>query len=255
MDRTAGDFSTTNSIDEPKNNQLCVQVSRPNGDIQFKLCDQGDHVIQIRRRRNRKQLQSSPYPKWTFDNELDKHTHALLDRLALVQSSLSCRSRPQPQLSPISRLPSELLASIFLHAIEAPPLNNVLPSQFIIASVCKAWRTVAFSTPEYWGRLYVSPLMPVSVYETLLARSSPFPLYVQFFLWRPFKRKQYVSSNEPILERLLDTLKSEKHRLRFLSMQTSNCSWTARALMGSWINKNLVDPEPDSPQPSDLGDW
>jgi len=215
-----------------------------------------DHVIQTRRRRGKKHSRSSPYPKWSFDNELDKHTRALLDRLALVQSFLSRRSRPQPQLSPISRLPSELLASIFLHAIQAPSANNVLPSQFVNASVCKAWRTVAFSTPEYWSTLYVSPLMPVSIYQTLLTRSSPFPLSVEFFLWRSFKRKQYVSSNEPILERLLDILKSETHRLRSLTIQASNCSWSAGDLVRSWVNEYFVDPpEPDSPQSSDLGDW
>ncbi|KAL4068628.1 hypothetical protein V8B97DRAFT_2008886 [Scleroderma yunnanense] len=220
MNRTSEGISTAKSIDEHESdtkNQLCVWA----------------------RRRRGKLLRSGPYPKWTFD---EGDTHVLLDRLALVQASLRCRSRPRPQLSPIARLPSELLALIFLRAIEAPAQNNVLPSQLVISSVCKAWRSVAFSTPEYWGTLYVSPKMPMSVYHFFLEKSSPFPLSVEFFLWRPFKRKQYVSSNEPILERLLDMLKPETNRLRSLTIQRSNCSWSAEGMVRSWIGEYFIYP-------------
>ncbi|KIO09699.1 hypothetical protein M404DRAFT_53135, partial [Pisolithus tinctorius Marx 270] len=56
-------------------------------------------------------------------------------------------------LSPVARLPNEILALIFLHAIQSPAPNSALLSQLVISSVCRAWRTVALSTPEYWATI------------------------------------------------------------------------------------------------------
>ncbi|KAI6003061.1 hypothetical protein EDD15DRAFT_2360947 [Pisolithus albus] len=152
---------------------------------------------QVRRKRARKHSGGIlPYPLWTVDDERDIHHQALLDHLAAVQQSLPHRSRPlSPQSSPIARLPNEILAIIFLCTIQSPAPNSAMPSQLVISSVCRTWRTVALSTPEYWATLYVSSKMPVTVYREFLARSSPFPLSIEFYSWPRFKRYQYTYSN------------------------------------------------------------
>ncbi|KAI6104596.1 hypothetical protein EDD17DRAFT_998404 [Pisolithus thermaeus] len=178
----------------------------------------------VRRKRVRRCSGGISYPLWTVDDERDIHHQALLNRLAAVQLSLLHRSRPlSPQLSPIARLPSETLAIIFIHAIQSPAPNSAMLSQLVISSVCRAWRTVALSTPEYWATLYVSSKMPVTVYREFLARSSPFPLSIEFYSWPRFKRYQYTCSNICIMEEMLDILQRETYRLKSVTAQQRNC--------------------------------
>ncbi|KAI6025536.1 hypothetical protein EDC04DRAFT_231833 [Pisolithus marmoratus] len=195
----------------------------------------------VRHKRIRRHSRDISYPLWTIDNESDDHHQALLGRLAVVQLSLPHRSRPSlPQLSPIARLPNEILALIFLKAIQPPASNSALLSQLVISSVCRAWRTVALSTPEYWATLYVSSKMPVTVYRQLLVRSSPFPLWIEFYSWPRFKRYQYTHSNVCTIEGMLDILQHEIHRLRSLTVQPRNCSMVAYTRVIDWRCKHLV---------------
>ncbi|KAG6333951.1 hypothetical protein ID866_5134 [Astraeus odoratus] len=131
---------------------------------------------------------------------------------------------------------------IFVSAIEASTPMNALPCQFVIANVCRAWRVVALSTPEYWAKFYVSPKMPMSVYRTYLSRSSPFPLSVEFYSWPPCKRKQYSTSSIPILEGMLAMLEPETQRLRSLTIQGGNCSWTVGGIVRDWIKQHFIYP-------------
>lgn len=198
--------------------------------------------VQVRRKRVRKHSGGIlPYPLWTVDNERDTHHRALLNRLAAVQLSLPHRSRPpSPKLSPIARLPNEILAIIFLCTIQSPAPNSALPSQLVISSVCSTWRTVALSTPEYWATLYVSSKMPVTVYREFLARSSPFPLSIEFYSWPRFKRYQYTYSNVCIIEGMLDILQRETHRLKSITAQQQNCSMIAFGRVVDWKSKHFV---------------
>lgn len=197
--------------------------------------------VQVRRKRIGKHSRDIPYPLWTIDSERDVHHQALLERLAAVQSSLPHRQRPPPpQLSPVARLPNEILALIFLHAIQSPAPNSAILSQQVISSVCRVWRNVALSTPEYWATIYVSSKMPVTVYREYLARSSPFPLSIEFYSWPRFKWYQYEYSNICIIEGMLDILQHEKHRLKSLTAQQRNCSPIAFGRVIDWRSKHFV---------------
>lgn len=190
--------------------------------------------VQVRRKRVRKHSGGIlPYPLWTVDDERGIHHRALLNCLAAVQLSLPHRLGPlSPQLSPIARLPNEILAIIFLCSIQSPAPNSAMPSQLVI--------TVALSTPEYWATLYVSSKMPVTVYRELLARSSPFPLSIEFYSWPKFKRYQYTYSNVCIIEGMLDILQRETHRLKSITAQQQNCSMIAFGRVVDWKSKHFV---------------
>ncbi|KAI6106585.1 hypothetical protein EDD16DRAFT_116267 [Pisolithus croceorrhizus] len=197
--------------------------------------------VQVRRKRVRKWSGGISYPLWTVDHERDIHHQALLNRLAAVQLSLPHRLRPLfPQLSPIARLPSEILASIFIHAIQSPASNSAVLSQLVISSVCRAWRTVALSTPEYWATLYVSSKMPVTVYREFLARSSPFPLSIEFYSWPRFKRYQYTCSNICIIEEMLDILQRETYRLKSVTAQQRTCYVVTFCRVVDWTSEHLM---------------
>ncbi|PBK64498.1 hypothetical protein ARMSODRAFT_962005 [Armillaria solidipes] len=66
-------------------------------------------------------------------------------------------------LSPIRRLPTELLQEIFLRCIDDKPFRDICPeggyaseAPVIFGRVCSRWRTVSFSTPSLWSSLKIT---------------------------------------------------------------------------------------------------
>lgn len=194
------------------------------------------------RKRAKKPLRNKCYPEWVNASGQGALEQKLIVRLASVQASLPSRAKPPPQLSPISRLPSELLATIFVQTIERPHSNSSLPSQFLLASVCKAWRDVILSTPAYWATIYVSPKMPMNVYRTFVSRSSPFPLDVTFFDFPRIKLKHYHRSNLPFLEVFLETLESEVHRLRDVAFVPASYWFPGYGMVMNWKDEHMKHP-------------
>lgn len=60
-------------------------------------------------------------------------------------------------LSPIRRLPAELLGVVFVFCL--PNSSFVLPEKrhapLLLTRICSSWRTIALSTPELWSRLRI----------------------------------------------------------------------------------------------------
>ncbi|KAH7884876.1 hypothetical protein F5I97DRAFT_1929710 [Phlebopus sp. FC_14] len=179
-------------------------------------------------KRGRKTHRKNPYPKWADDVNLEAIENECRARFFDMYASLPSRPKPQPQLSPISRLPTELLLPIFLRAIERPKSPKALPSQFILSAVCKTWHNAVMSSPELWGTLYVSVHMPLGLYRACVAKSAPFPLHVEFFGW---SWRYY-----PLVEACLQVLKRERSRLHTVS-GTDGADhkvglWRAKYLLG-----------------------
>ncbi|TFK36661.1 hypothetical protein BDQ12DRAFT_713938 [Crucibulum laeve] len=86
-------------------------------------------------------------------------------------------------LSPIRKIPTEVLAEVFVHCITnerfiSPSLTS---PPLLLTSICSTWRNIALTTPGLWASILVdvsghcySP--PISVVKTWVERSGSSPL-------------------------------------------------------------------------------
>ncbi|KAF9241054.1 hypothetical protein BU15DRAFT_73539 [Melanogaster broomeanus] len=105
------------------------------------------------------------------------------NEIALLKLSICALLTRRNALLPVSRLPYEILATIFLYQAyyfyedprysgmwgSAPPWANV-------SYVCRHWRSVALSCPSLWSFLFVSSPRGT---EELLSRSKTVPLRIR----------------------------------------------------------------------------
>ncbi|KAF9264539.1 hypothetical protein L218DRAFT_958248 [Marasmius fiardii PR-910] len=89
-------------------------------------------------------------------------------------------------LSPIHRLPAEMLTNIFKHACDETPELSLddIPQAFLLSAVCGRWREIVNSTPFLWADLglntwlYCDPDFPrfMRILRLFLDRSESAPL-------------------------------------------------------------------------------
>ncbi|KAJ7152329.1 hypothetical protein C8R46DRAFT_480152 [Mycena filopes] len=111
------------------------------------------------------------------------------------------------QVAPMRRLPSNILAAIFLE----PPFGGRVYRRSLaivgrmtdpIAAVSHRWRSTALSTPQFWSTFSVSLSATTDILEPLLLyleRSHNYPLYLKIWM------KHSAQPNEVILTHLLST--------------------------------------------------
>ncbi|KIY47928.1 hypothetical protein FISHEDRAFT_74173 [Fistulina hepatica ATCC 64428] len=124
---------------------------------------------------------------------LDVQLKALnAQRAALVWRAAAAHSL----LSPVRLLPDELLLHIFsfIYHFDLPYGSPSLP--ICIASVCKRWHDVVYSTPSLWCNLrfplpgHPGDVPPLSIIDTWVERSLPMPLKIQLgHEYSPFPAK------------------------------------------------------------------
>ncbi|KAJ7138106.1 hypothetical protein C8R44DRAFT_555779, partial [Mycena epipterygia] len=127
-----------------------------------------------------------------YDSEIERLKETLqamlADRMKLQQYAQGCRSA----MSPIRRLPPEILCEIFMaHSSSSPQPHssagekkNISKSDLLLVShVCAQWRTLALGTPRLWSDiavdLYFWPPDPTSflrLLRTSLERGAGHPL-------------------------------------------------------------------------------
>jgi F-box-like len=105
--------------------------------------------------------------------------------------------RQETQLSPISRIPEEVLAEIFLWCAQSPwtaTTTDLSQVHFhhgrgtwtewtVVSHVCRHWRAVALEFPELWSR--INARMPVRWMEAMIERSKDVPIsIINFYLFR-----------------------------------------------------------------------
>ena len=110
------------------------------------------------------------------------------EEVAEYIQSIRCLHTERNTLSPISRLPNETLASIFIHCArdyfdnhDGRPISTA-PTWVHVSYVCRHWRNVALGCPTLWTYLFIaSPRWT----DELLARSKQAPLKVHM---KPYRR-------------------------------------------------------------------
>ncbi|KAJ7590199.1 hypothetical protein C8J56DRAFT_1163821 [Mycena floridula] len=86
----------------------------------------------------------------------------LLAELKCLEREHSALNRPifqfAAELSPIRRVPAEILTEIFLYCVDLDDGYNVLDIEAVpwsLSHACQAWRSVAISTPELWTSMRI----------------------------------------------------------------------------------------------------
>ncbi|KAJ3510662.1 hypothetical protein NMY22_g15908 [Coprinellus aureogranulatus] len=79
-----------------------------------------------------------------------------------------------PTPSPIQHLPNEILQEIFAECLSNKQLPTLAPNEapLLLARVSKAWRNLAFSTPQLWASIHIP--LPMGTHQTdeLISRIS-----------------------------------------------------------------------------------
>ncbi|KAG7091877.1 hypothetical protein E1B28_008278 [Marasmius oreades] len=130
-------------------------------------------------------------------------------------------------LSPIHRLPTEVLENIFKHDARAVQVRaRVVPKIVSLSMVCGRWREVICSTPSLWANIdldverldnYASTDDDIThltyVLQLFLARSRSAPLNLDLF----------IPSSEPVhrTTKLLDVLAPSMNRWRVICLNAS----------------------------------
>ena len=90
--------------------------------------------------------------------------------------ALRCRNAPEP----ISSLPTEIIAAIFL-LVHVPGWTDIR-----LTHVCRRWREIALDHPLFWSHLDFTTVTPAGATE-ILARARMAPLYLEAkvpgYLW------------------------------------------------------------------------
>ncbi|KAF8713152.1 Methyltransferase domain, partial [Rhizoctonia solani] len=161
--------------------------------------------------------EETPSLRQTLDS-LDQRLCELLEERMLVQNRLA---RAASRLSPISRLPPELIARIFECGINMggrPVLGSGTHGIFMdaVRRVCKLWREIAESTPCLWSSIIVDMHNPLESTEIRLRRSRCAPLDIQVVFT---DRITSPGSVMGILMDAFDLLRPHMQRWRSLRVQ------------------------------------
>ncbi|KAF8065370.1 hypothetical protein FPV67DRAFT_181594 [Lyophyllum atratum] len=123
------------------------------------------------------------------------HDGTYNSQISLENLAVACKSA----LSPLRRIPSEILSLIFYYTICDPPDNfltagwNSLDSEqvpSVLTKVCSSWRAVALAHRELWSHIWINlevlsmnqnkPLPSPSKLKMFLERSGSQPLFIGF---------------------------------------------------------------------------
>ncbi|KAJ6467179.1 hypothetical protein C8R47DRAFT_1078746 [Mycena vitilis] len=133
------------------------------------------------------------------NSQIEQANNNLAQLIARRDTVTSRLTKYRSVLSPIRRMPAELLCEIFLHTAGRPNRwdpRPMLPHQvpFVLGQISRLWRNVAINLPSLWNNIDIydtwqlganSTLVPLSSLKTQLARSRSTPLVVTVESWSP----------------------------------------------------------------------
>ncbi|KDR80437.1 hypothetical protein GALMADRAFT_277604 [Galerina marginata CBS 339.88] len=92
---------------------------------------------------------------------LDKTLKHLQKERDIIQESIN---EYATILSPIRRIPSDILHEIFYHCLSTHrnPIMSITEAPLLLTRICGPWRTMALSSNRIWSKLHI-PLLPFSV--------------------------------------------------------------------------------------------
>jgi len=104
--------------------------------------------------------------------------------LAEVQSLLTKKKAEshtvQNLLAPVSRLPDELLLTIFEEAVRSQEQGQVIRVESVISYTSHRWRQVIINAPQLWNSFCVRAEVPIAILQLYISRSANIPLTVEF---------------------------------------------------------------------------
>ncbi|KAJ7474155.1 hypothetical protein FB451DRAFT_1367139 [Mycena latifolia] len=131
-------------------------------------------------------------------------------------------------LSPIRRIPSEILAEIFLLG-RSGTFSSADPRSvpMLLGHVSSRWRQVSRSSPRLWDHLHISPnsgrrYPPEDILRSMLASSCILPLHVHLRMSGP------VSTTGLVAEDVLDLLFQQHHRLKAVHLELTSINLPPR---------------------------
>ncbi|KAJ7677768.1 hypothetical protein DFH06DRAFT_1167126 [Mycena polygramma] len=119
-----------------------------------------------------------------------------LKKLRQMRSSLSSyRTRNRAILSPLRRMPPEILGEIFMCTLPSSNLRiargkgiQITDSPWVLTHVCQDWKKISLSIPSLWSSVIVSyspkigpAAYPVAMVETQIARAQNSHLKIHFY--------------------------------------------------------------------------
>ncbi|KAF9490941.1 hypothetical protein BDN71DRAFT_141076 [Pleurotus eryngii] len=112
---------------------------------------------------------SKPHPNPELTHHIAAHEAAILE--------LKVRRNAY---SPISKLPAEILAKLFILVRRSFSDFGDFPGCLNVATVCHSWREVFVSTTQLWDDLDLSKIKSQDCVELMLARSKQGALHIQW---------------------------------------------------------------------------
>ncbi|ESK88761.1 hypothetical protein Moror_17149 [Moniliophthora roreri MCA 2997] len=108
----------------------------------------------------------APSPKEILDIqkillEPAKELHVLDEQIAHLQTRRdklkSFIDNHRALLSPIRRVPSDILREIFVQCLpeDRLPTHNIHQAPLLLTGICRSWREVAITTPRLWNRIHI----------------------------------------------------------------------------------------------------
>ena len=85
------------------------------------------------------------------------------------------------QPSPFSRLPPEVISTIFMSIPRTR--RGGIPLRFAVSEVSRRWRTIALETPHLWTYIHITPNMPTELIVNYLRRSGSLGLDIRINFW------------------------------------------------------------------------
>ncbi|KAJ7474203.1 hypothetical protein FB451DRAFT_1558398 [Mycena latifolia] len=157
-------------------------------------------------------------------SDIEEEISTTLLSLLKLESDRRARSKYAATLkgvlSPMRRIPSEILAEIFLHcrnnSLEAPTYSVADSRQapIVLGHVSSRWRQVAHNSPRLWDQFHIqwergffSRSQSVTLLHQILARSRILPLYVELEMRGSVLPNGYAAGD------VLDMLFQQAHRL------------------------------------------
>ena len=117
-------------------------------------------------------------------------------------------------LVPINKLPTEVLCHIFGSVIyDDTTIQEIRQALLVLTSVCQNWRHTVVSNGVFWSNIVMKPSPPsIECADAFLTRSSGALLNVVV------DNRSGEWSGSPLLERCLEDLSTNGHRIRKYSI-------------------------------------
>ncbi|KAG9227705.1 hypothetical protein CCMSSC00406_0000649 [Pleurotus cornucopiae] len=156
---------------------------------------------------------------------LDSKMAQLMDQRHELESHLERAVRLQ---SPVLRLPSELLSSIFIKGVLGMGDENPIMVSTLML-VCHYWADVALNTPVLWASIAVSPLDSLAKARRRLSRSKSCPIDVIINFGPRFEYKNSTVTEHVI--HAMDLIRPALWRTKSLQLSVPSRSQAHMALL------------------------